>query len=439
MSLRRLLSTAIGEHGYIVREASEIDDVVGERDIEKCAVAVLAIGPGEFPDICSLDRLTRHCPKSTVLLIGGSDSERIAAARQIGCEHLPFRGDHAPLHDFLHRQRRRLGWDGPIEERATDSNEVMDDPLTAAVFAQADRAARVDSTVLITGETGTGKEVLARRIHRNSPRYRAKFVPINCGALPDNLVETEFFGYRKGAFTGAVANVRGLIEEAEHGVLFLDEIGEMPLPMQVSLLRFLDSGEVRPVGASSARRVDVRVLAATNRCLEDEVRRGNFRQDLFFRVNVVALRLPPLRDRKQSIPSLVERGLSRIAAKLKVPVPTVSREALKHLVEYAWPGNIRELQNALEQAIVQSTSSVILPEDLPPHILRVKSTHTAITEGDGHLMTALAAHNGNHREAAAALGMSRTTLWRRLRRHQRNATAKRHQDVSFALASKVNS
>jgi len=295
------------------------------------------------------------------------------------------------------------------------------DPATRAVFDKAARAASVNSTVLITGESGTGKEVLARRIYQMSTRSRFKFVPVNCGSLSETLIETELFGYRKGAFTGAAADSRGLIEEAEGGVLFLDEIGDMPLSMQIHLLRFLDSGEVRAVGCTHVKHVNTRVIAATNRPLADEIRAKRFREDLFFRLSVVSLELPPLRQRRGDIPGLLQFHLQRAARKLEVGMPTISADAMSLLTRYSWPGNIRQLQNVLEQAALQQSTGEITPADLPHTILeqpRIEGDvvtfpmHAKVSE----LVDTLRRHKGNRTSTAAELGISRSTLWRRLKR-----------------------
>jgi transcriptional regulator with PAS, ATPase and Fis domain len=297
---------------------------------------------------------------------------------------------------------------------------IVRDPKTRAVFTKAARAAAFSSTVLITGESGTGKEVLARRIHQLSARSQRTFVPVNCGALPEALVDSELFGHRKGAFTGAIHHGRGLIDEANGGVLFLDEIGDMPLPLQVRLLRFLDRGEIRAIGDPCVRHVDVRVIAATHRCLESEVRAGRFRGDLFFRLSTVSLHLPPLRERRVDVPALVGDSVRRLALKHQVPAPRVSDDAMALLVQHDWPGNIRELQNALEQALIQQSSGVITPADLA--LRRASVAHSAGSGGgawmprpDHDVIATLARHTGSLAEAAATLGISRTTLWRRRR------------------------
>jgi two-component system, NtrC family, response regulator HydG len=300
------------------------------------------------------------------------------------------------------------------------------DSAMQALYARAERAAAVNSTVLITGESGTGKEVLARRIHRLSARRHGPFVPVNCGGLPETLVETELFGYKRGAFTGAVADSKGLIEEARGGVLFLDEIGDTPLSIQVRLLRFLDSGEVRAVGGTSIKHVDVRVIAATNRPLLSDIREKRFREDLYFRLSVVSLHLPGLRERRADLADLVQYHVRRVSRKLGIPAPRMSDEAMTLLLRYDWPGNIRELQNALEQALIQDSDRLITPQDLPPSVQRgsmelVTSAMQGAEQDQATLASALRRHRGNRSEAAASLGISRTTLWRRLRQLNSNS------------------
>jgi transcriptional regulator with PAS, ATPase and Fis domain len=271
---------------------------------------------------------------------------------------------------------------------------------------------------LITGETGTGKEVLARRIHRKSCRASRQFVPVNCGAMTLSLVETELFGCRKGAFTGAVSDRKGLTDEADGGVLFLDEIGEMALELQVRFLRFLDSGEVRPVGSTRTHHVDVRVIAATNRSLVDAIHQGGFRRDLFYRLAVVSLHLPPLRSRPADIIPLAAYHLDRAAARNRRGMPVLSAAVTDLLLQYSWPGNIRELQNAMEHALINCADGIIVPKDLPATFRSAAQAGAAGSEHrmqSGELTAAIERYGGNHRKAARALGISRTTLWRRLK------------------------
>ncbi len=232
----------------------------------------------------------------------------------------------------------------------------------------ATKVAQHPSTVLITGESGTGKELIARLIHAASPRAGRPFVPINCGAIPENLLESELFGHAKGAFTGAHADRAGLFEEADGGTLFLDEIGELPSQLQVKLLRALQEGEIRRVGDSSARRVDVRIIAATARDLEQEVREGNFRSDLYYRINVVRIHLPPLRQRSEDIPPLIRYFREHFSKQLGIKVSGFEPSAMKLLLGHPWYGNVRQLENVIERAMVLAEGPTIKPEDLPDFV-----------------------------------------------------------------------
>lgn len=290
------------------------------------------------------------------------------------------------------------------------------------VLATIVQLARTDSTVLITGESGTGKELVARALYEQSERRGARFVPINCGAISETILESELFGHKKGAFTDAVSDKKGLLEEAHGGVLFLDEIGEMSTSMQVRLLRFMQEGEVRRVGDTQTRRVNVRLIAATHRSLEDEVAVGRFRQDFYYRINVVVLRVPPLRERPEDILALATAFLPRIAARLKRPVKGFSPGTLELMSSYHWPGNVRELQNAIERAVNVASGELISEEDLPA-VLTLSATSSAavaaISDDErARLVAALERCRWNQGRTAASLGISRTTLWRKLREHR---------------------
>ena len=307
-------------------------------------------------------------------------------------------------------------------------SEPLDDvvaasPAMRAVFDWVARIARTDIAVLLTGETGTGKELVARTLHAQSDRRARPFVPVNCGAIPEGLTEAELFGYRRGAFTGAVADKVGLVEQADGGTLFLDEIGEVTLATQVRLLRFLEDGEVRRLGEVKSRRVDVRVIAATNCALRDEVAGGRFRADLFFRLNVASRHLPPLRERPEDVDALVERWVPRLAAGVAPGVRSVSPCALALLRAHTWPGNVRELRNVLKYAVSLATGELLTEQDLAPLLgsespmPQSGSVHPTSEDDRDRLLAALNTHHWNHRRTAASLGISRTTLWRRLRRH----------------------
>jgi two-component system response regulator PilR (NtrC family) len=247
-------------------------------------------------------------------------------------------------------------------------NIVGRSPRMQEVFKLVERVARTSSTVLIQGESGTGKELIARAIHHSSPRKDERFLSINCGAMPESLLESELFGHERGAFTGAVRDKKGLFQEANRGTIFLDEIGDMSTTMQVKLLRALQDRVVRRVGGNVEEPVDVRIIAATNQDLEDRIARGEFREDLFYRINVLPIRLPPLRDRREDIPILVDHFLRKFAEPTGMPARRISPHALRLLEAYQWPGNVRELENLIERAVALSSSPMIGVTDFPENL-----------------------------------------------------------------------
>lgn len=292
-----------------------------------------------------------------------------------------------------------------------------------AVLELAGKVAEYDTNVLIIGESGTGKELIARGIHQASKRSSKPLVAVNCGSIPENLLESEFFGYVKGAFTGADSNKKGLFEEAEGGTLFLDEIGELPLALQVKLLRVLQEREIRPVGASKIKNVDVRVIAATARDLELEVERGAFRRDLLFRLNVVVLTLPPLRQRKEDIPLLAAAFLAKFNGRFGKQLQGLSSEALSLLLRHDWPGNIRELQNTIERAVILADGDEVLAEHLQEKFIGLTGISNlaasldtcSLKQGkrvmEKHLINkALTVTNGNKSQAASLLEISYPAL-----------------------------
>jgi DNA-binding NtrC family response regulator len=299
--------------------------------------------------------------------------------------------------------------------------------------ALVERVAATDATVLITGESGSGKEVVARAIHTLSARANRSFVPVNCAAIPQDLLESEMFGHERGAFTGAAGSRHGLFSAADGGTIFLDEIGEMPLKLQAKLLRVLEDGVVRPVGSDRATRVDARIIAASNADLMTAVRKGGFREDLFYRLQVVPIHIPPLRERRSDIPLLVEYFLDRMRQRLPGRDWTVSREAMVHLWSYDWPGNVRELENMVERLVIMCEDSVIDTPLLPPNLVtagRIADTRITPTLGEkginlaamvreleGRMINeALKQTGGNKQAAARLLGLKRTTFSAKLRR-----------------------
>jgi DNA-binding NtrC family response regulator len=328
-----------------------------------------------------------------------------------------LRVENRKLKKEIKRQGRRL------KDRPIGTNKGF-----LEVLELAETVAPTDSTILLSGESGTGKEVIAKYVHELSSRSEAPFFSINCGALPESLLESELFGHVKGSFTGAVKDKEGLLAAAKGGTFLLDEIGEMSPATQVKLLRALQEREVIPVGATEAVAVDVRIIAATNRDLEEEIRRGSFRSDLYYRLNVIALHLPPLRDRKEDIPLLARFFMEKIGGKTPgSEVPSLSEEAMKTLMIYDWPGNVRELENALERAAVVAGGAEIGVDHLPQRVLEAPTPQLVSDRPlpnpamevieRAYIEWVLQAEGGNKSRAAEVLGIDPSTLYRKLHRY----------------------
>ncbi len=305
------------------------------------------------------------------------------------------------------------------EEQLITQNEKM-----LKILDDARRVAPMDVTVIIYGESGTGKDMLARYIHRHSRRKNGPFVPVNLGAIPDELAESELFGHEKGAFTGAVEEQKGLFRTAEKGTIFLDEIGEISLNLQVKLLRAIETKRIMPVGSGKEIPVDVRIIAATNKNLEEEVKKGNFREDLFFRLNTVPFYLPPLRERRDDIPLLVEYFIKKASSLHGVPEKKISKSALSKLISYDWPGNIRELRYIIERALILSKTDRITDEDIVLHPIekgrveeKEESTLKSLAELEKEAIKKAIRLYKNKKEAARILGIDPSTLYRKMKKY----------------------
>ncbi|TFH87835.1 sigma-54-dependent Fis family transcriptional regulator [Billgrantia azerbaijanica] len=308
---------------------------------------------------------------------------------------------------------------------------IGESPALQAVVRSARLVAATDATVLVLGESGTGKELLARLVHATSRRARGPWVALNCAALPEDLVESELFGYRRGAFTGAQADTPGRLQQAHGGTLFLDEVAELPLAAQAKLLRVLEYGECQALGARRAERVDVRILAATHRDLHRQVAAGAFREDLFYRLHVIPLELPPLRERDGDLPLLVDHFAAALAARHGVAAPRFTAALLKRLATHDWPGNVRELRNLVERCVVLLHGRALSPDDLPSHWLATPSGRSddapvwqlpaggvSLEALEGQLIRqALDQSGGNRSRAARLLGLTRDTLLYRMKKH----------------------
>ncbi len=307
-------------------------------------------------------------------------------------------------------------------------------PLVQRIQTLIKKVAATDATVLISGESGTGKELVARQIHTLSPRSSGPFIALNCGAIPAELLESELFGHERGAFTGAIGARHGMFQVARGGTIFLDEVAEMSPPLQVKLLRVLQEREFRPVGSDRSMKTDVRVLAASNKELFDEVNKGRFREDLFYRLQVIPIRVPPLRDRRSDVPLLIDHFLDKMNTRRPQGPVRISDEARVQLWEYDWPGNVRELENVIEQMVVLADGDSVDAENLPPSIRRFvagKHNPTPALSDEGFdfnraveafenqlIVEALRRSGGNKQAAARLLGLKRTTLVAKLRRRR---------------------
>ena len=309
-----------------------------------------------------------------------------------------------------------------IEERYDFEKIVGESKEITSVIEEIKKIANSRSNVLLLGETGTGKELVARAIHFNSARQDKPFVPINCSAIPENLLESELFGYVKGAFTGAIGSKRGLFEEAKGGTVFLDEIGDLSQQLQAKLLRVMDDHEIRPLGGVQSRKVDIRFIAATNIDIVKAVREGLFREDLYYRINVVSITLPPLRERKEDIVILAKHFLEKYSQEIGKPVKFIDEQVLRLLMDYSWPGNVRELQNIIERAVLITESNTLFPEHLPEGI---RTSDTFVSQAFNDTLTIenytkefILRYQPHHTEQKLAemLGITRKALWEKRKR-----------------------
>ena len=345
----------------------------------------------------------------------------------------PFQNDALMAIVRRAAETRKLKVENKALKREIRRRDTVGKPIGANrawldVLSIAETVASSDSTVLLQGESGTGKGIVARYIHELSTRSAGPFVSINCGALPESLLESELFGHVKGSFTGAVKDKTGMFAAAENGTFFLDEIGETTPATQVKLLRVLQHREVIPVGATEPIPIDTRLVAATNRNLDQEIARGNFRSDLFYRLNVIAIEIPPLRERRDDIPLLAESFLEEIALKRGEPQKKLSAEAATQLQEYSWPGNVRELENAIERAVILASNGTIHPAALPDKVRQRKSEPLVSERAAAnpsleaieraYIMWVLGAEGGNKSRAADVLGIDASTLHRKLSRFE---------------------
>jgi two-component system response regulator AtoC len=376
-NMRHFLSVLTGSAGYQVAVAADGREALDILAREPFDFILCDVKMPRMDGMSFLKGAEPYRAETTVIMMSAYGTIDLAlAAMKAGAYDFiskPFKPDEvlmalkkAEEREGLRRENLRLRDHlRKLEGESSFANMAGQSPRMQEVFSLAAKVARFSTTVLITGESGTGKELIARGIHSAGPRAGQPLVPINCGGIPETLLESELFGHVKGAFTGADRHHRGLFEEAGEGTIFLDEIGELPLSLQVKILRVLQENEIRPVGGNETRKVKARVIAATSRNLEEEVSRGAFRDDLFYRLKVMPIHLPPLREHPEDIPALCQHFLARFNDKLGLRVEGISPAALAGFMRYSWPGNIRELENAIERAMVLTEQVVLQVVDFP--------------------------------------------------------------------------
>lgn len=443
---RKLLREVLEKQGYSVEMAESGEEAVQAFLRGFYPVVISDIRMLEMDGMAVLRQVKKSSPATAVILMTGFGSMEgaIEAIQEGAFDYIskPFKIEElktvvarAVKHwESIHQASREA--DAEVEKFSVGAKGLIGkSPKIVEVYKILARAALSASNVLIMGESGTGKELVARAIHDNSGRRARRFIAVNCGALAESLLESELFGHVKGSFTGAVSDKRGLFEEANGGTLFLDEIGDITPALQIKLLRVLQESEFKPVGSNETRKVDVRVIAATHRDLEGMTRLGKFREDLYYRLKVIAIELPPLRDRIEDLPELIHHFLARYSQKNRKTVSHVSEEAMKMLKRYPWPGNVRELEHSIERAIAMTNSTILFPEDFPAEIARdrfemvVASGGAASTAGEAgaagsledmekaHILKVLLEVNYNKSRASEILGIDRATLYRKAQRY----------------------
>jgi DNA-binding NtrC family response regulator len=448
-SVRELVRDEAMRAGLRVKAAPSASQALSAIDRQPVDLMVVDLATPSFGGVEFVKRLREEHPETAVVVLtefGQAETAREAlAAGAVEAVTRPF--EETDLRSKLERLSRAIALDREnrllreqLGSRPGFGILVGVSPRMQQVYHLIEKVSRSLTPVLILGETGTGKELVARSIHFHGPRKHGPFVPVDCTGLVSTLVESELFGYVKGAFTGASQPKRGLIEAASGGTLFLDEIGELPMEMQAKLLRVLQEREVRPVGATSTIPVDVRVVAATNRDLQKEVDQGRFRQDLFYRLSVVPIRMPPLRERKSDIPLIVNHFLERYTVDGR-PSPVFSEDAMTRLVSYDWPGNVRELENAISRALALNSGPLLHIGDLPTNLqspaparLPLDDEQITLAELERRaIFRALQKTRGDKLAAARQLGIGKTTLYRKLKEYGDGETdgAVREEGDSF--------
>ena len=434
--IRESLSFILRKEGYVVDEAPNGKDALRKQQEQAYDVVVTDIEMPEMRGVELLERIRQGSPETLVVIITafGSIETAVAALRSGAADYVlkPINFD-----DLLHRVKKLLDFRAVSIEnsllrqelnRTYDFVNIIGQSASMnRVFDVIKRVSTSEGTVLITGKSGTGKELVAKAIHYNSPRQQKRFVAINCGAIVDTLFESELFGHKKGSFTGATVDKEGLLKVADGGTVFLDEVSEIPLHLQVKLLRAIEQKEITAVGTTDPVSIDVRILAATNRNLRQEVEKGNFREDLFYRLNVIEIALPSLSERREDIPILANHFLDVYKKQMGRQIKGFTNEVMNAFMRYQWKGEIRELENVIERAVIFCDSDVITLEHLPEYMMPASPNNEPLTPYGQQtlkdavknferqfIQQALAKYNQNKEEVARSLGVSLSSLYRKI-------------------------
>ena len=434
-----LICRTLRDAGHAVTSVSDPLGALNEARLGGYDVVITSLG--EDPDQgMAILRAARHGDPTCQVIVIAAESDpaqAVAAMREGALYYLQEPVDPLQLNSVADRaaerallERDHAAMQDELTERYAFENIVGRGRPMRKVFKKIAQVARTRATVLIQGETGTGKELVARAIHYNSPRRSKRFVPLNCAGIAQSIIESELFGHEKGAFTGAANSRVGLFEYASNGTLFLDEIGDMPPASQSKLLRVLEHGKIVRVGSNEPITVDVRLIAATNQNLEQLVKDGSFRQDLFYRLNVITINLPPLRERQSDIALLIEHFLRELGESYQKPISDINPGARKALFRYSWPGNVRELRNCIEHMVVAAAGAVLTEEDLPEYMLQhggglLEPPPSAWPAGrpleeveKQHIARTLELVDGNRERAADLLGIGERTLYRKIQKYE---------------------
>lgn len=432
--IRESLSFILKKEGYNVEEAANGKDALVKHEANPFDIIITDIEMPEMKGVDLLKQIRQRTPQTLVVIITafGSVETAVQALREGAADYIlkPINFD-----DLLYRVKKLCDYHALIIEnsllrqelqRTYDFDQIIGQSMPMKkVFEVIKRVARSEGTVLITGKSGTGKEIVARAIHYNSPRREKRFMPINCGAIVDTLFESELFGHKKGSFTGATVDKEGLLKVAEGGTVFLDEVSEIPIQLQVKLLRALEQKEITPVGMTEPIKIDVRIIAATNRDLLKEVENGRFRDDLYYRLNVVEIDLPSLKERPDDVPILAQHFLDTFKKQMSKPIQGFTNEAMRALLQYQWKGEVRELENVIERAVIFCDEDFVGLEHLPEYmrptedIPSISSSHGTLKDAVRNferqfIQQTLLACGQNKETAAKVMGVSLSSLYRKI-------------------------